>query len=97
VRGLKDVSAIIVDIAGVDPKSRVLLDNSAQVSPPNDNITLLVGSLSDYGGQGPGGLLAQWRTTLDNVIATGQIGTVSVPRPAIQGVRLHERYFYLNQ
>src|SRR5215831_3104555 len=48
VSGMQDVSAIVVDIAVIDPKSKVLLDNSAQVPPPNDNITLLGNQLIDW-------------------------------------------------
>jgi hypothetical protein len=92
VRGLQDVSAIIVDIAGIDPKSRVLL-NDAQIAG-------LAGTLIDYGGsaaancplpnwQNPAELRRQWQCVLDN--------TTNVPGPAIQGIRVHERFFYLNQ
>ena len=79
VRGLQDVSAIIVDIAVLDPKTRGLLGNS--------DITALAEDLEDYGSQLPGGLLAGWRTFLD--------GNTSLPRPALSGVRLYERCFYL--
>jgi len=80
VRGMQDVSAIIVDIAVIDPKSRVLLSNS--------DITALAEDLADYGRQAPGGLLAGWRTFLD--------GNTSLPRPALSSVRLYERSFYLS-
>jgi hypothetical protein len=86
---MRDVAAVIADIAVIEPKSRALLDNSAQVPPPSDNITVLAGTLSDYNGQAPGVLLADWRTTID--------ATTSLPRPAIPGIRVYERYFYLNQ
>ena len=73
------MSAIIVDIAVIDPKSRVLLSNS--------DITGLAEDLADYSGQAPGGLLAGWRTALD--------GNTTLPRPALSSVRLYERCFYL--
>jgi hypothetical protein len=88
VSGMQGVSAIVVDIAVLDSKGRVLLDNSAQVPPPNDNITVLATALDDYGGQPPGGLLASWRSTLD--------ANTSLPRSAISGIRLYERYLYLS-
>jgi len=88
VSGMQDVAAIVADIAVLDPKGRVLLDNSAQVPPPNDNITVLAGALSDYNGEGPGGLLTGWRNTLN--------ANTSLPRPAISGIRLYERYLYLS-
>ena len=80
VRGMQDVSAIIVDIAVVDPKNRGLLTNS--------DITELADSLADYSGEAAGGLLAGWRATLD--------GNRSLPRPALSSVRLYERSFYLS-
>jgi hypothetical protein len=79
VRGMQDVSAIIVDIAVLDPKSRVLLTNS--------DITALAQELPDYGGQVPGGLLAGWRTALD--------ANRTLPHPALSSVRLYERCFHL--
>ena len=86
---ISGIAAIIVDIATTDPKSKALLDNSKQVAPPNDNTTKLAGRLGDYAsGMGPGQLLAQWQSVLDS--------TTDMPRPAISGVRLYERYFYLS-
>ena len=80
VRGLQDVSAIIVDIAVIDPKSRVLLSDS--------DIAGLADDLADYSGQTLGGLLAGWRATLD--------GNTTLPRPALSSMRLYERSFYLS-
>jgi type II secretory pathway pseudopilin PulG len=80
VRGMQDVSAIIVNIAVIDPKSRGLLSNS--------DITGLAEDLADHSGQTPGGLLAAWRTVLD--------GNRTLPRPALSSVRLYERCFYLS-
>jgi type II secretory pathway pseudopilin PulG len=87
VSGMRDVAAIIADIAVIEPKSRALLDNSAQVPPPNDNITVLAGTLSDYNGEAPGVLLSNWRNAIDT--------NTTLPRPAISGIRVYERYFYL--
>src|SRR5207247_1635702 len=53
-QGMQDVAAIVVVIAAIDPKSRALLDNSAQVPPPNDNITKLGAQLIDWGASCPG-------------------------------------------
>jgi hypothetical protein len=38
---------------------------------------------------GPGELLTQWQSTLD--------GITDMPRHALSGVRLYERYFYLSK
>jgi hypothetical protein len=99
--GMQDVAAVVVVIAVIDPKSRALLDNSAQVPPPNDNITALAGQLIDWGNTGcsgcpsqtqwqttPGLLRAQWQNTLN--------GITNLPRPAISGIRVYERYLYLS-
>jgi hypothetical protein len=90
---IKDVAAIVVAIAVIEPKSRVLLRDS--------DLASLGSSLIDFGGAGapscsspqwqlPGQLLAQWQCALD-------ANTLGLPRPAISGVRLYERYFYLSQ
>ena len=74
----KDVAAIVVAIAVLDPRSKVLLSNS--------QIAALGESLPDYGsGWGPGELLARWQSALDSI--------TNVPRPAISGIRLYERSF----
>ena len=88
VSGMRDVAAIVADIAVMDPRGRTLLDNSAQVPPPNDNITVLAGTLSDYNGQAPGVLLSAWRNAID--------ANTGLPRPALSGIRLYERYLYLS-
>jgi hypothetical protein len=78
---IKDVAAIVVAIAIIDPKSKVLLSNS--------QIATLVESLPDYAsGWGPGELLTQWQSALDSI--------TNMPRPAISGIRLYERSFYIS-
>ena len=79
---LSQISAIVVDIAVIDSKSKVLLTN-AQITTP------LASGLIDYAaGMTPGQLRANWQTYLD--------GITSLPRPAISGIRLYERYVYLS-
>jgi hypothetical protein len=87
---MRDVAAIVVCIAVIEPKSKVLLSNA--------DLATLAGTLIDYGGpatcasvnwQNPAELQRQWQCTLDS--------TTGLPRPAISGIRLYERYFYLNQ
>jgi hypothetical protein len=81
VSGMQDVSAIVVDIAVIDPKSKVLLTPA--------QITSLAGQLVDYASGRPAGWLrTQWQTTLD--------GNTTLPRPAISGIRVHERFIYLS-
>jgi hypothetical protein len=82
---IKDVAAIVVAIAVIEPKSKVLLTN--------DQIAALAGTLPDFPtgtGFTPGQLLTQWQTVLN-------ANTLGLPRPAISGIRLYERYFYLTQ
>jgi hypothetical protein len=77
---ISGIAAIIVDIAVIDPKSKVLL-NDAQ-------ITTLAGQLSDYNASMvPGQLRNAWQNTID--------GT-TLPRPALSGIRVYERFFYLS-
>ncbi len=76
---LKDISAIVVAIGVIDPKSRALLNNP--------QMTALIGLLPDYSAtMGAGQLLRTWQNALN--------GASSVPRAATQNVRLYERYFY---
>lgn len=78
---IKDAAAIVVAIAVVDPKSKVLLSHSQMAT--------LVESLPDYAsGWGPGELLARWQSALDSI--------TNMPRPAISGIRLYERSFYIS-
>lgn len=88
---MQDVVAVVVDIAVIDPKSKVLLTDA--------QLATLAGTLIDYGGapvyncpspnwQAPGELRRQWQCALDN--------TTTLPRPAISGIRLYERYLYLS-
>jgi len=75
---IKNASAIVVAIAVIDPKSKVLLSNS--------QIAALGESLPDYAsGWGPGQLLARWQSALDSI--------TNLPRSAISNVRLYERCF----
>jgi len=75
------MAAIIVDIAVIDPKSKALLTDA--------QITTLAAGLSDYtAGMVPGQLRANWQNTLNT--------NTTLPRLALSGVRLYERYFYLS-
>jgi hypothetical protein len=78
---IRDVAAIIVAIAVIDPKSKALLSNSQMAT--------LVDSLPDYAsGWGPGELLTRWQSALDSI--------ANMPRPAVSGIRLYERCFYIS-
>ena len=79
--GMQDVAAISVAIAAIDPKSRALLSDA--------QLTALAAGMNDFAtSMGPGGLAAQWQSALD--------GTADIPRPAVAGVRLYQRHFYLS-
>jgi hypothetical protein len=80
---VKDVAAIVVAIAVIEPKSKVLLSN--------DQVAALAGTLPDFTTDWvPGQLLTQWQNALN-------ANTLGLPRAAISGIRLYERYFYLSQ
>jgi type II secretory pathway component PulJ len=87
---VKDVAAIVVAIAVIEPKSRVLLTtaNMEKLAGTNGQTSPLV-DFTTGSMQIPGQLLATWQTALDQI--------TDMPRPAISGVRLYERYYYLNQ
>jgi len=78
---ISGIAAIIADVAVIDSKSKVLL-NDAQV-------TSLAGQLSDYSANMvPGQLRTNWQNTLNT--------NTTLPRPAVSGIRLYERFFYLS-
>jgi hypothetical protein len=78
---IKDAAAIVVAVAVIDSKSKVLLSDA--------QIAALADRLPDYAaGLGPGELLAQWQSALDN--------TTNMPSRAISGIRLYERCFNLS-
>ena len=77
------MAAIVIAIAVIEPKSKVLLSN--------DQVAALAGTLPDFTtGSAPGDLLTQWQNALN-------ANTLGLPRAAISGIRLYERYFYLSQ
>ena len=78
---MQDVSAIVVNIAVIDPKSRLLVTNA--------QIATVAAGLSDYAtGMVPGQLRTNWQNTLN--------ANTTLPRPAISSIRLYERFFYLS-
>lgn len=78
---IKDAAAIVVAIAVIDPRSRILLSNA--------QVATLAESLPDYAsGSRPGELLTQWQSVLDNL--------ANMPRPAVSSIRLYERCFYIS-
>lgn len=83
--GLRDVTAVVVAVAVIDPKSRVLLTNT--------QVNNLAATLVDYptttNGPAPGYLLSQWQTALNG------LNPSIWPRSTISAIRLYERYFYL--
>jgi hypothetical protein len=75
------IAAIVADIAVIDSKSKVLLNTT--------QMTSLAGQLVDYSANMvPGQLRSNWQNTLNT--------NTSLPRPALSGIRLYERFFYLS-
>jgi len=89
VNGWGSVAAIVVDIALIDPKSKVLLSDQDIATIIGNTST--TNSLADFGtlDTQPGKLLNKWQNRLN--------GITTLPRPAISGIRVYERYFYLTQ
>jgi type II secretory pathway pseudopilin PulG len=105
VNGMQDVAAIVVDIAVIDPKSKVLVSD-AQLA-----------RLNGADGQGQGPVLIDWGNTsspycspscpnqqqwqrtpgllLAQWRAALDANTIGLPPPVISGIRVYERYFYL--
>jgi hypothetical protein len=97
---MQDVAAIVVDIAVIDPKSKVLITDCqlAQLNgaplPPGCQQPAQYPVLVDYSaGMTPGQLLAQWQAALDaNIYPNG----IKLSQSARAGIRIYERYFYLS-
>jgi hypothetical protein len=92
--GMQDVAAVVVVIAVIDSKSKVLVTDA--------QISTLAASLIDWGTTScpgcptqsqwqttPGLLRSRWRSTVD-------ANALGVPRPVLSGIRLYERRFYLS-
>lgn len=78
---MQDVSAISVVIAAIDQKNRQLLSDS--------QLRTLIGRLKDFDSSKPASdLAASWQSTLN--------GTTDMPRAAVAGVRIYQRYFNLS-
>jgi hypothetical protein len=86
VDGMQDVSAIVVNIAVIDAKSKVLLrDDQLATLSTSGNTNFL----PDYTlGMTPGQLRTQWQNKVNAI--------TSLPRPALSGIRFYERYLYLS-
>jgi hypothetical protein len=92
--GMQDVAAVVVVIAVIDSKSKVLVTDA--------QVATLAGSLIDWGTTScpgcptqtqwqttPGLLQSQWRKTVD-------ANAIGLPSPVLSGIRLYERRFYLS-
>jgi hypothetical protein len=78
---ISQIAAFVVDIATIDAQSKVLLTNT--------QIASLAGQLSDYASNMvPGQLRNNWQNTIN--------ASTTLPRPALSGVRVYERFFYLS-
>jgi hypothetical protein len=78
---MKDIRAIIIGLAVLDPKSRVLLSDP--------QLATIAQKLDDYS-TGAGPLAARWQAQL-----ASDSDIQAMPKPAINAIRFYERYFYL--
>lgn len=79
VDGMRDVAAIVMTIAVIDSKSRVLV--------PDDKLTALISKMNDFSDSlKPGDLETQWQKAIDES---------DIPRSAASAIRVYRRYFYL--
>jgi hypothetical protein len=104
--GMQDVAAIVVVIAVIDPTSKLLLSDTT--TPPQ--IAQVASQLIDWGNTAcvgcpsqtqwqttPGLLRTQWQNKLNGIIDPNSPDfDASLPRPAISGIRVYERYLYLS-
>jgi type II secretory pathway component PulJ len=96
----KQVTAIVVDIALIDPRSKVLLTDQ-QIAAFNGNSGSITTSfLRDFHSDlnRPGLLTNKWQAKLIDIITPGHPGyDATFPSQAVSGIRVYEHYFYLNQ
>src|SRR5262249_51629745 len=92
---LSQIAAIILDIAVIDPRSKVLISDCLLAklngAPPPAGCGAAQ-ALVDYSNAtitSPGQLLAAWRAAID-------ANTIGLPRLPVSGIRLYERCFYLS-
>jgi len=92
----QEVAAIVVDIAVIDPRSKVLLRDdqlaALNVNSTGTNNNFLIDWSQDK--NRPGILLNAWQNKLHSIIRSQ---STTFPRPAVAGIRVYERYFYLNK
>jgi prepilin-type N-terminal cleavage/methylation domain-containing protein len=88
ISGLRDVGAIVVLIATIDPKSRALVTDA--------QLTTLAGQMNDYVAPlkppKPKATVSpqwQWQQAVN-------LNLAALPKAAIAGIRIYQRYFYLN-
>jgi type II secretory pathway pseudopilin PulG len=91
--GMQDVAAVVVVIAVIDPKSKSLLSDTQIAQVASQLIdwgdTTCAGCPTQTQWQTTSGLLrARWQSKLDSI--------TNLPRPAISGIRVYERYLYLS-
>jgi hypothetical protein len=93
--GMRNIAAIVVDLAVIDPRSRALLDEG-QIATFNNQQNQVSGNfLADFSNdQNQPGLFLfrKWRSKLSTLIGASP---PPVPRQALQSIRLYERYLYL--
>jgi hypothetical protein len=98
---ISGIAAIIADIAVIDPKSKVLLDAVDSAGVKLRRLNGADGSapaLVDYAASmTPGQLRTQWQNKLNGIIDPSSTDyDPTFPRPAVSGIRLYERIFYLS-
>lgn len=87
VNGLHDVGAIVVTIATIDPKSRVLVSDAQLVT--------LAGQMNDYIHYNSPGNSGKVGPALTEIWQDA-INASTLPKAVLAGIRVYERYFYLN-
>jgi prepilin-type N-terminal cleavage/methylation domain-containing protein len=100
-KGFKDVAAIVVAIALLDPNARLLLPPAAGQATPD--LSKLVAALPEPNLAGnPPQLMAElWNDEIEGVQGVPGVGgnlanDASMPAAVVSQVRVYQRYFFLN-
>ena len=94
--GVSDVSAIVVAIAVIDSRSRRIVKVISNTAVPD--LSTAVGALPDFDTTNLTDVATVWRNSLSDTTSNGfsALTTNEIPRLALSGIRIYERYFYLN-
>jgi hypothetical protein len=95
--GLRDIEAIAVAIAVIDPAGRALIDADSLLDLASDMVDFRTAPGRGVGGAHRiGDMEDAWKTVVETIASTGQTSSnTPVPPEAAKAIRIYNRYFDL--